>query len=1273
MGTLSEIQQLSDGKFHSLGDELLRRLEPRYRRLRTHGLNARGESIKGQPDSYVGDTAATASIAVCYTVQRAGWWNKVVDDVRDAVAASPLATEVVVIIPHNADRDGPKDKAIDWLSQARAVSGNAKVRTIDGREISQLLDSDHQDLRYQYLGIPYSRLSGPGILAGCRAASLAAMEAITASGRYDPGRYSPRSADRELYQLWQSAFCKDNDSRRASPVCLISLVNDSGVGKTSLVCEFTRTLGKVLPVVLLQARDLMFASEDSLVASVIHAIQGFLDPVARVIEEAALARLLAGSTRLTVVVDGLDEAHNAQGVQKAINFWLRSSLSRVSILILTSRREFWRTCAESTWVRWMPNAEPDNRSTSEVAARSQVEKTDPASGIRLPDLFNEKELEAAWLRAGRPRSELFTLEGEAREELRHPFTLRIFLDLLSKERLPSHKITRAALLERWLNHRLDVEALPQERITRSHFQKALRIVASQIAELNAGSFSVDGLTAVPRFDSSRPPGPVLQRLIEASILESLPRQPDHIRFTVEAVQDFYLAEADVEEIKNDAQSMAANFAELTFSSVHTRLTRIGSRIVDEDVRHEFILRLLDVDARKAAILLRASPGNYAPEIRAKIANELGTQITMRHRVRAAMAILLLSDLTCSEAVDVLVKYLVLPADSDRHLKSLGATAFVKLSNANEAAFVYRCEWFGIYQGNDIHFSRELLASIRSATPEFQSALADQAIAQLENESGTWEHAKAVTVLAYLRDPRLVSHLETRLAYIGLLDHYENYALIAVGSDAAGALFASSSRAVGNRLNSLPDDSANNDARYKLFCLVQFTDYDIRYFLTSAFEPHVQRLIEDSNKDVSRIAIDLTKRARATSLYYAAAEATAKGNWLDLGRGEHRDCVNPTEWLDWWRQSSGDVLRRKLLGLLPRYPNAEIEQILLDCLDSLVICGLAARVLGEYGAIRTAPRLREILADPVTAYDKWSKAEAANALGDMRDDAAVTLLASLAHNYSDAWVVLQAIRSLGCIGNEEAESALERLLPLPNGEHFQNMVFEALLCCGSRSAVARLIHEASERKDGVEWLCERIRGLTTIRGWRRGEYYTHIHTTELVDYLDANFKTTFPEQNWHVGGLFRQIDSPEVRALLRKWGSRRGSPEDPIVRESDNYRLSDMCFGELQERGDVSAIEFTLDDRADEKDELYVALASKHLRTFPVEAVADQIRVRLNLATNTSETVRMLALLGRFGQQADHELAAAYVNHADDLVANVACEAMLRLSDPLLIPNRWRTV
>jgi hypothetical protein len=51
----------------------------------------------------------------------------------------------------------------------------------------------------------------------------------------------------------------------------------------------------------------MFGTEDGLVACVVQAIQGFLDPTIRIIEEVALSRHFAGSVPLTVVVDGLDE------------------------------------------------------------------------------------------------------------------------------------------------------------------------------------------------------------------------------------------------------------------------------------------------------------------------------------------------------------------------------------------------------------------------------------------------------------------------------------------------------------------------------------------------------------------------------------------------------------------------------------------------------------------------------------------------------------------------------------------------------------------------------------------------------------------------------------------------------------------------------------------------------------------------------------------------------------------------------------------------------
>jgi hypothetical protein len=280
MTTLEALQRLPDGQFHSLCDDLLRRLEPRYARLRTHGLNDQNESIVGQPDSYVGDSANTCRIAFCYTVQEKSWWLKVVGDVKEAVAASPRVEEAVAAFPWDTDRDGPtKGDNIDWLAKAKAAAGSARLTTYHGPEIARLLDADHQDLRHAHLGIPYSRLSYPAVLAGCQLATDAALAELRGHGRYDPARYLYRDADRDLFRLWQQAVRGAGEgSDREKSVRLIALVNDSGLGKSSLLCSFAASLSPCLPVLLFQARNLSFSGEDSLVRAVIQHLQGVLAP-----------------------------------------------------------------------------------------------------------------------------------------------------------------------------------------------------------------------------------------------------------------------------------------------------------------------------------------------------------------------------------------------------------------------------------------------------------------------------------------------------------------------------------------------------------------------------------------------------------------------------------------------------------------------------------------------------------------------------------------------------------------------------------------------------------------------------------------------------------------------------------------------------------------------------------------------------------------------------------------------------------------------------------
>jgi hypothetical protein len=294
--------------------------------------------------------------------------------------------------------------------------------------------------------------------------------------------------------------------------------------------------------------------------------------------------------------------------------------------------------------------------------------------------------------------------------------------------------------------------------------------------------------------------------------------------------------------------------------------------------------------------------------------------------------------------------------------------------------------------------------------------------------------------------------------------------------------------------------------------------------------------------------------------------------------------------------------------------------------------------------------------------------AADALGRIRDPAAVPLLWALAANNPDSLLARYSIMSLGFIGTPEAEAMLHGLLDSAIDE---DEIVQGLIACGSRPAMTTIIARAREKPNGPLWLCERLDRLTWTRGWSSGEYYTHIDTVGLVEYLESTHQPGEPMENWRVCDALRQIDSPEVRRLLRAWAGRRGMPADPLVRADSEQRMSDVCFWELIVRGDDTAIRYVLDSRGDVEDGIYVAIARDRLRHFTSTAVAVELRLRLSMAADRAQVVRMLALLGRFGAADDGPLVSRYLDDPDEMVANVACEVLLRLTDPLLVPDGWR--
>jgi hypothetical protein len=976
-------------------------------------------------------------------------------------------------------------------------------------------------------------------------------------------------------------------------------------------------------------------------------------------EEVAVVHHLPGTVPLTVVLDGLDEAGNPDAVRRGVRFWLHSRLGQRGVLVVSSRREFWRACVDPAWGRWMPASGEEDRVTTTPAERADWRQPDPAQGLRLPGLFSPEELERAWVRAGQPATALYGLAPEVSEELRHPFTLRAFLDLRGQaDNLPPLP-TRTDIMAAWLDARLRAEEDRVSRLTQEEYREALHAIATRVDGSGSGWVGVGQLADVPRFNQARPPGPVVERLLQAGLLESLPGRHDRIRFVFEAVHDFFLAEVDAARVAKDPEAAALGLARPTFSEAFVRLDRVGRRIVQEGRRDEFLAALAALDPFQAAVVLRAAPLAYSPPLRGRVIEGVRQDIHSRYLLRAAFAVDLLGRIDCPESRRALLESLPPGARGRLYLRVVGARAMIRLGCVEGVELVYAHPWFSIRKGGEAYYFQGLMAELRGAPDEFRSALADHAVRFLAAASGTAEHGRAVYVLGYLGDERLVPNLEGRLANNGSLQEYENHALIAVGSEAAASLYGRSVRSAAAELSRL----GNEEGSVGVFLRIAPKKFDLSYLFTPHFERLVEQLIQDGDKEVAEIGVALAGTVRSPRLLHRSLVTQARrreSRGLSLDR--FAEGIDPTTWLSWWEGADSDEARVLLLGSMSPIPNVEVEQVLIGCLDNKDLRGLAAEQLGLMGSVRASVHLRRLLEQGVTGWDCIS---VIRGIGWLRDSGAVESLTRAAATVPG--VINVATVSLGLIGTPEAEAALMGLIE--QGADAER-VATGLLLHGSEAAVARAVEVARARPErGAGWLARCPGHWTTCLGRTAGRYFTHIHDARLVQYLWANEQAFRGEEKSALIHAVDQIDDENVREMLRTLASREGTAEDDVVRDGTDLRASTLAYRELARRGDGFAAEHFVREAVG-ADERRSWAADRALAGLPAEHVRMQLRLALDRAGNDDERAEVIRLLGFFGDEGDGEAVRQFVDSSDTELAEAAHEALCRLTDPLLIPPNW---
>ncbi|WP_339911554.1 HEAT repeat domain-containing protein, partial [Symmachiella dynata] len=345
-------------------------------------------------------------------------------------------------------------------------------------------------------------------------------------------------------------------------------------------------------------------------------------------------------------------------------------------------------------------------------------------------------------------------------------------------------------------------------------------------------------------------------------------------------------------------------------------------------------------------------------------------------------------------------------------------------------------------------------------------------------------------------------------------------------------------------------------------------------------------------------------------------------------------------------------------------DVRVEETLIQCLQNPELAGMSAQSLGFLGSQRACPALRQILnTEPEPdKQERWNQSLAISALRRLRDPASVSAIVRYLESEHGAKQYDGTI-SLGCIGTEEAETALLSL-----NKPSKELLVRGLVHFGSPKCVERAIEIAKENADNpATWLVEQCR-LCFFGGSSR-EYRTDVAMEQFLEFVLADELTT--EMCDHLCSIVNGVDSPSVRDLLRNWYDRRGTLKDTLLESPKDTRLSDVAFRQLEARGDEHVLDQHIRNELDHyKDYEIHDWVIERLAAFDRTKVQEALREALHVEEDEKKLRVILELIGHVGDDSDIAELEKRISAESDIVANAAFEATLRLTDPLRLAEHW---
>ncbi len=445
-----------------------------------------------------------------------------------------------------------------------------------------------------------------------------------------------------------------------------------------------------------------------------------------------------------------------------------------------------------------------------------------------------------------------------------------------------------------------------------------------------------------------PPGHVVESLLHANLLETRGEYGAHVRFTFESVQDYFIAENQITEIENNPVSAADAFFELPFTTVEVRLDRIGRRLRCCPTREQFLSRLAERDFWKAAIVLRGDPHAYCTVIRGEIIASLCRELSSRFTCRRAKAAELLGLLDCDETREQFPSFVPPSSNCSDKLRTVVALAATRLSVCECVEHVFNCWWF-----RHVGFFESVRAYLAAASDTFRTALADFAADRLTSQRGSDEHCRAVQILAYLRDIRLLEELESLIESPVQPKWYEITALFNFNCERSAAIYEELFKAA-----AVEHSLRKGIAGEKLDDLwIGVTGMELGGTIRS-LSPHVEKRIvkflcspDRSQKFLARTvsrsfpSIPLTEAALPSIGYIEAAT----GHFALSVRG----ILTFDAWKSLWDKFTDIDVRRNLVTMSTGIRDPRMEIMLLSLVEDKQLGVDAIRTLEQSRCLRAA--------------------------------------------------------------------------------------------------------------------------------------------------------------------------------------------------------------------------------------------------------------------------------------------------------------------------------